>query len=111
MWLATKHGFYSIVQKAPTKFHIRARVRQDLKNLRELTGNDWEIQEWPLADYRYRVIVDYPEFAGVMAALALSLDYPNFKSQIAVTPDQRDKLNAFHQIWALLARLTPENTR
>jgi hypothetical protein len=118
MWLATKHpssqvcfagqaGFYSIVQKAPTKFHIRVRVRQDLENLKHLTGTDWEILEWPLADYRYRVIVDQPAFAEVMAALALSLDYPNFKSEIAATPDQRAKLDAFHRIWGLLSDLQP----
>ena len=33
MWLMTKHGFYSIVQKQPGEFHIRARVRKDLENL------------------------------------------------------------------------------
>lgn len=107
MWIATKHGFYSIVQKAPTKFHIRARVRQDLENLRKQAGIDWDILEWPLADYRYRVIVDQKGFVEVMGALALSLDYPNFKSQIAATPDQRAKLDAFHQIWALLSDLQP----
>jgi len=31
----TKHGFYSIVQKKPGEFHIRARVRKDLENLIE----------------------------------------------------------------------------
>jgi hypothetical protein len=107
MWLATKHGFYSIVEKAPTNFHIRARVRQDLENLRNLIGGDWEILEWPLADYRYRVIVDRKGFVEVMGALALSLDYPNFKSEIAATPDQRAKLHAFHQVWALLSDLQP----
>ena len=105
MWIATKHGFYSIVQKAPTNFHIRARVRRDLENLLKLTATDWEILEWPLADYRYRVIVERKDFVEVMGALALDLDYPNFKSQIAKTPDQRAKLDAFHQIWALLAQL------
>jgi hypothetical protein len=107
MWLATKFGFYSIVEKAPTKFHIRARVRQDLENLRNLIGGDWEILDWPLADYRYRVIVDRKGFVEVMGALALSLDYPNFKSQIAATPDQRAKLSAFHKVWALLSDLQP----
>jgi hypothetical protein len=33
MWLMTKHGFYSIVEKRPGEFHVRARVRQDLENL------------------------------------------------------------------------------
>ena len=33
MWLATKHGFYSIVQKSNGHFHVRGRMRQDLENL------------------------------------------------------------------------------
>ena len=112
MWIATQHGFYSIVQKAPSKFHIRARVRKDLENLLKLMAKDWKILEWPLADYRYRVIVDRKDVVEVMGALALDLDYPNFKSQIAKTPDQCAKLDAFHRIWALLAQLpNAENTK
>jgi hypothetical protein len=33
MWLMTKHGFYSIVQRKPGEYHVRARERLDLKNL------------------------------------------------------------------------------
>jgi len=33
MWLMTKHGFYSIVEKLPGEFHIRSREREDLQNL------------------------------------------------------------------------------
>jgi hypothetical protein len=45
MWLMTKHGFYSIVQKRPGEYHIRSRVRKDLENLVErvpLTGCGWQ---------------------------------------------------------------------
>lgn len=103
MWLATKHGFYSIVQKAHREYHVRARVRQDLENLLDLVGKELDVQDWPLADYRYRIIVQQREISEIMAALALSLDYPNFKNQIAGSPDQRVKLDAFHEIWAIMA--------
>jgi hypothetical protein len=33
MWLMTKHGFYSIVQRKPDEYHVRARERLDLENL------------------------------------------------------------------------------
>ncbi|HSH09294.1 MAG TPA: hypothetical protein VK995_02830 [Oceanipulchritudo sp.] len=105
MWLATKHGFYSIVQKPPGNFHVRARVRQDLVNLLTLVQKDLEILDWPAADYRFRIIVTQRDLGEIMAAMALALDYPNFKNQIARTPDQRIKLNAFHEIWAILASL------
>ena len=32
MWLATQHGFYSIVQKPAGQFHVRTRCKQDLEN-------------------------------------------------------------------------------
>ena len=111
MWLATKHGFYSIVQKSPGEFHVRGRFREDLENLLRLVGKDLPIHEWPAADYRYRVIVGQRDLSNIMAVLAVSLDYPNFKSQIARTPDQHRKLDAFHRIWAILAELAHNPTQ
>lgn len=32
MWLATQHGFYSIVQKPAGRFHVRTRCELDLKD-------------------------------------------------------------------------------
>ena len=103
MWLATQHGFYSIVQKAQDEFHVRSRLQKDLQNLLLLTGKDHVIQTWDGADYRYRVIVRQADFIDIMGKLALALDYPNFKSQIACLPDQREKLHAFHEIWSIMA--------
>ncbi len=109
MWLATKHGFYSIVKKQSGQFHVRARVRRDLVNLVRLLEENFEILEWPSADYRYRILVDQRDLGAIMAALALSLDYPNFKSQIARTRDQQPKLAAFHEVWAILAGLSDDS--
>ena len=58
MWLMTKHGFYSIVQKKPGEFHIRSRVRKDLQNLVQrvpLIGA--RILDTKDADYAFRIIV------------------------------------------------------
>lgn len=105
MWLATKHGFYSIVQKDQGSYHVRGRVRQDLQNLLQLIGKDLPIHEWVTADYKYRVIVGKEDLGEIMAALTSSLDYPNFKAKIASLPGQRQKLRAFHQIWSIMAAL------
>jgi hypothetical protein len=40
MWLATQHGFYSIVQKPAGQFHVRTRCKQDLENLISLAAID-----------------------------------------------------------------------
>lgn len=53
MWLCTQFGFFSIVQKKPGEFHVRARVRRDLENLAGLGGSAWEIIETADADYRF----------------------------------------------------------
>lgn len=51
MWLATKYGWFSIVQKqAPDDgeaavYHVRARVKQDLEHLVKTTALQNEIQE------------------------------------------------------------------
>ncbi|NDV60923.1 hypothetical protein G0Q06_00490 [Puniceicoccales bacterium CK1056] len=111
MWLATQHGFYSIVQKAPQEYHIRARFRNDLDNLLQLCGLRLEVHCWEQADYRYRIIANRKEFLAAMASLAIFLDYPNFKSRIAETPDQREKLSAFHEIWHILAQLQKDESK
>jgi len=59
MWLMTKHGFYSIVEKKPGEYHVRSRERQDLKNLVDrvpLRGA--VIVDTPDADCACRVITD-----------------------------------------------------
>lgn len=104
MWIASKHGFYSIVQKGGS-FHVRARARKDLLNLMGATHGELGpglISESPHADYRWRVVLPAGDMEPVWAALAESVDYPNFKSEIAADPDQRDKLPIYHEIWHLL---------
>ena len=32
MWLMTKYGFYSIVQKQQGEYHVRSRERKDIEN-------------------------------------------------------------------------------
>ena len=62
MWIASKLGFYSLVQKSPQEWHLRARVRGDLVNLigqvyTEPAVVEEAIEEWPEADDRWRLIV------------------------------------------------------
>ncbi len=104
MWLATKHGFFSIVRKGDV-FHVRARSRGDLLSLVATTKGvlgPERISESPTADYRWRVVVSDQEMQTLWASLAASVDYPNFKSEVAATSAQRDKLPIYHKIWHLL---------
>jgi hypothetical protein len=102
MWLMTKHGFYSIVERQPGEFHIRSRERDDLQNLVDrvpLPGA--KIFDTPEADYAARIVTDRDTVSTVMAFLAKSLDYSNFKGKIDATPDQRHK--PYHKVWDVMA--------
>lgn len=103
MWLCTKYGFYSIVQKQPGEYHIRARIKRDLENLKAVSEIKRRILVTKDADYRYRMVVNEIEVMAALTALAHKLNYPNFKAEIAKTDDQRDKLEAYQEIGLLMA--------
>lgn len=105
MWLATEYGFFSVVQKEPDLYFVRACVRQDLVNLVELLGLETEIHEWAEADYRYRIMIELDDLFELMVQLAAYLDYPNFKERVYEREDQSNKLGAYHQVWSLMLGL------
>jgi hypothetical protein len=104
MWIASKLGFFSVVTKRPGQYQVRARVRQDLVNLVEEAGmaDLVEILEWPDADYRFRILVNRPGWQALSETLFASVDYPNFKSEVARRRDQSPKLHAYHCLWGAL---------
>lgn len=100
MWLATQHGFYSIVQKPAGQFHVRTRCKQDLEKLIALADIKAPMHHTTDGDYAWRIVVAQKEIDRIMAALAASIDYPNFKDHIHETPDQRGKLPAYSRLWS-----------
>lgn len=103
MWLMTKYGFFSVVEKTDG-VHIRARERADLENL--LGVLPLEILSTPANDYPFRMVTDHVGLTLVLGHVAKTLDYPNFKGVVAITPGQSQKLQAYHDVWATLARST-----
>lgn len=102
MWLMTKYGFYSIVQKQPNVYHVRSRERHDLQNLIDkvpLPG--CLISESKSTDYLARIIVDRDVVMKILRLLGSTLDYDNFKQQVAETPDQAHK--PYHSVWKVIA--------
>jgi hypothetical protein len=112
MWLATKFGFFSVVQNSRSRkrgnkwepFVVRARVKRDLEILRkqmwpEMRPSAIRIVDTPEADYRYRIEISESEVRDLMLLLAFNVDYPNFKSMIAKTPSQEHKLHGYHEMW------------
>ncbi|MFO1461230.1 MAG: hypothetical protein U1G08_17740 [Verrucomicrobiota bacterium] len=108
MWIASSIGFFSIVTK-DGNLHVRARARRDLINLLAIPGiPQAKIETWPAADYRWRIRLDPGAAGAVLGALAGTVDYPNFKSEVARRPDQRAKLPAYHRLWDGLFEIQEE---
>ena len=102
MWLMTKHGFYSVVEKRKGEFHIRSRERGDLQNLVDRVPlADCRVIDTPDADYAARVVTNRDTVGAVVQFLAGSLDYGNFKGVIGRTPDQSHK--PYHDVWKVMA--------
>lgn len=95
MWICSKFGFFSVVQKAPDEYHVRARCRKDLTNLKKASGITAKIHRSEPADYRFRMVLHEGQWRIAGAALLASIDYANFKGIIAQTPHQADKLSAY----------------
>jgi hypothetical protein len=110
MWLITKHGFYSIVQKTEDAdadtLTVRGRVRGDMEFLArkiEAMGlaEKPEIIVTPRGDYKYRFRIDRGVFQAVVSSLAGEIDYDNFKA----TQHDPNRHHAYMHVWANLARL------
>lgn len=110
MWICSSLGFFSIVEKQPGEFHVRARVLRDLKNLiAALPGeaNRPKIITRKISDYRYRIVVEMPLLFDIFAALRRSIDYSNFKARIASDPHQDHKVPKYSAFWAAMAGFQP----
>jgi hypothetical protein len=86
MWLLTPFGFFSIVQKHDDDdtLTVRARVRSDLINLKAtLLPELGKIGESHDTDYRFRAKAPRKAVADAMSKMAMTLDYSNFKDQVA----------------------------
>ena len=100
MWIASKLGYFSVVKKG-RDYHVRARVKRDLHNLLQAAGMvGVGIISSENSDYKYRVVIDREYQIRLFDALRDSIDYLNFKSVVAKTPDQRAKLQSYHAIWS-----------
>lgn len=121
MWLFTKYGFYSAVcaRKGngrhgqpvdPDRIMVRARVRGHLDALKERFPNQLgacPVQESSSTDYAFRLFVDKPTWAQVLAALAEDTDYDNFKSEVARHQGRAgaDYEHALHDVWSVMYKL------
>lgn len=110
MWLCTQEGFFSITRKkgpGPKRYFIRARKREDLANAKALCRaiSRLPINDWPTADYRWRIIATERQMVALLMQLGRGINYSNFKDRIHQREDQREKGSAYSQLWGSLNAL------
>jgi hypothetical protein len=98
MWIASQHGFYSIVRQGPDRYVIRARLREDLERLIERTGERGPMQFRAEPDFPYRLLLDLEGLLEILVQLGADLDYPDFEERLAERPDQWEKLSAYQRL-------------
>jgi hypothetical protein len=104
MWLFTKFGFFSIVQKpediAIQTVTIRSRVKNDLISLcKQYLKSDCKILTFENSDYRHRITVSKSEFASALMQIALDIDYDNFKNEVYRSQGS-DRAAVYGDVWA-----------
>ena len=111
MWIATKIGFYSIVQKqhhlrpnGDKLFVVRTRTFDDLQRLIDVIQpklkQEIQIHEYEKSDYPYRIYLDTKEdLSTTLATLSETITYPNFKDEISDSDHQQEKADAYSQLW------------
>lgn len=109
MWLITRVGFFSIVQKPGDQFTdtltVRSRVFGDLVALQQhyLPGLG-PIQESTDTDYRFRAVARRIDVAAAMARIIDDLNYINFKSEVAKQQGSK-RASLYHKVWDVLHKL------
>jgi hypothetical protein len=99
MWIFSQHGFYSIVQKGEC-FHVRTRRERDLVNV-GLTAT----MSHAGSDYPWRAILpNRADLLKLMEKLGNSVEYTNFKAHVLTRKDQKYRVPAYHQIWAIMGK-------
>jgi hypothetical protein len=114
MWLMTRFGFFSIVQKSGDAemgmLTVRARVRADLEALRAAYLPEMgEIAVNAGTDYRYRARVPRAALAAALQQIVLDIDYANFKAAVYKTQGSR-RSQLYHEVWGVLYQLQDGGT-
>lgn len=107
MWLFTNTGFVSAV-KHGNDLVVRSRDKESLEPIAGLAKK--EITSSPNSDYPYRVITDSETFARWAQHMALNIDYPNFKSEVAQVRGH-DYAHALTRVWSVMHEVEDNEAR
>jgi hypothetical protein len=116
VWLMTTKGFVSVVEwrtsdkkdKRNGMLVVRARERAHLVALVQLLEAPRpKVTESEGTDYRFRFWIAHDQFAELMAALASTVTYTNFKTAVLQDQGLTPYEQALHKVWAIMSKLQP----
>jgi len=107
MWVFTTSGFVSAVYKDGA-LQARARDRKSLDALAKETAA--VIIATPLADYPYRIAITNEQFSIWLSQQVMSVDYKNFKSEIADTRGY-GFAKPLNQVWSVMHEVEDTQAR
>lgn len=107
MWIFTKQGFFSIVQKPDQKgsdmVTVRSRNKRDLINLSKVIGQHVIIENGG-TDYEFRLICNKPSLKEFLANQVNDIEYSNFKHEIQIKDQERASI--YSKIWVAMLGVT-----
>jgi hypothetical protein len=108
MWIFTTSGFVSAVSNPDGTIKVRSRDKASLEPLSK--RYELEITHTPIADYPYRLEISAENFADWVAVQAKNIDYPNFKSAVAI---HRNRLFAkvLGEVWSVMHGVEDKSAR
>jgi hypothetical protein len=107
MWVFTTSGFVSAVYKDGA-LQVRARDRKSLEALSKETAA--AIIATPLADYPYRIAITNEQFSKWLSQQVMSVDYRNFKSEIADTRGY-GFAKPLNKVWSVMHEVEDDGAR
>jgi len=107
MWVFTTSGFVSAAYKDGA-LQVRARDRRSLTPLAKQTGA--QIIATPIADYPYRIAITTEQFAKWVERQGNSVNYKNFKSEVADTRGY-GFAKALNKVWSAMHDVEDEKAR
>ena len=107
MWIFTKDGFFSAVQKPgqlESKITVRARCKKDIHRFVKAVGiPKKEIRFQAATDYEYRVEASKTDWIDYLSTAAENINYANFKHEVEVEDPERGKV--YMDVWSAVLRL------
>lgn len=99
MWIFLNDSFVSVVEDRAdsSRLVVRARKEGDVERfVQGAMSAELRVVQTDHADYRFRASVPRRVVARVLEAVALSIDYPNFKDSV----DDEDRHDAYLRVWS-----------